>query len=299
MPVFEEFRMTRFRPAALARIEQANEIIEEYSAAGYVLTLRQLYYQFVSRDLIKNTEREYKNLGNLISKGRLAGMIDWRAIEDRTRSLRYLPSWDSPAEIVRSSANQYHVDMWEGQDRRPEVWIEKEALAGVIAPICRELDVAYFACKGYVSQSEQWEAGVRIRQRVAQYDQDTVILHLGDHDPSGMDMTRDNDDRLSMFSWEDVEVRRLALNMDQIEQYNPPPNPAKTTDARAASYIAHYGESSWELDALEPSVMVDMIRTEIESLIDPEIMHHQEMKQTNGRRELRVVADQMENGEME
>ena len=295
---FEKFRGTKFRPAALVRIAQANVIIEEYQTAGYTLTLRQLYYQFVSRALIQNTEREYKNLGSLVSKGRLAGLIDWRAIEDRTRSLRAMPAWEDPSEIVRGSANQFHVDMWTGQDRRPEVWIEKEALAGVIAPVCRELDVAYFACKGYVSQSEQWEAGVRVRNRMARDNQETVILHLGDHDPSGIDMTRDNTDRLSMFAWDEVEVRRLALNMDQIEEFNPPPNPAKMSDARAQGYVERFGTSSWELDALEPAMMADLIRGEIESLIDPDRMDEQRALQDRGRRELRVIADRMDAGDL-
>jgi len=157
--------------------------------------------------------------------------------------------------------------MWANQERRCEVWIEKEALAGVIEGVCRELDCPYFACRGYVSQSEQWRAGVRFRG-----DQPTVIIHLGDHDPSGIDMTRDNADRLAMFAGaHKTEVRRIALNADQVEQYEPPPNPAKETDSRFQEYERLYGDQSWELDALEPATIADLIRSEVESIRDPDL----------------------------
>lgn len=293
---YEFFVHTDFRAPALRRIRQANEIIEEYRRQGFTLTLRQLYYQFVARDLIENKEREYKNLGTLISKARLAGQIDWNAIEDRTRNLRALPHWDSPSDIVESCAAQFRIDLWEGQQIRPEVWIEKEALVGVIAGVCNELDVAYFACRGYVSQSEQWRAGRRAEQRLKEHDQRTLILHLGDHDPSGVDMTRDNDDRLRMFSSfsDAVEVKRIALNMSQIEQYDPPPNPAKVTDSRADDYIARFGDSSWELDALEPAVLVGLIRREVAAVTDNALMGERETLQEDGRRRLEEVAAEMQ-----
>jgi hypothetical protein len=81
-------------------------------------------------------------------------------------------------------------------------------------------------------------------------------------------MTRDNGDRLATFSWGDVEVQRIALNRDQIDAYNPPPNPAKITDSRANDYIRKHGNLSWELDALSPSVLVGLIRAAIEPHID-------------------------------
>lgn len=282
-----------FSIARDVQIGQAEEIIEEYQAQGYTLTLRQLYYQFVARDMISNTERSYKNLGSLISDARLAGRIDWAAIEDRTRNLVTVPHWEDPADIVRACAQQYRVDLWEGQPFRPEVWIEKEALIGVIERVCQELDISYFACRGYVSQSETWAAG----RRAAAYKktaQELIILHLGDHDPSGMDMTRDNRDRLSLFANIGVTVRRLALNMDQVEQYNPPPNPAKVTDSRAKSYIQEFGDSSWELDALEPQVIGDLIRHSVYEVRDDSLMAVQTERQARHREQLVEVADDLE-----
>lgn len=243
-----------FSRSTLSIINQANEIIEEYQADGYDLTLRQIYYQFVSRDLIANKQSEYKRLGSIISDGRLAGLIDWNAIEDRTRNLKENSHWNNPGEIVSAAARGFRMDRWSGQDYHVEVWIEKEALVGIIADICRELDVSYFACKGYVSQSEMWNASERLESY-----ENPVIIHLGDHDPSGIDMTRDIDDRQDLFVSECVKVRRIALNMDQVDEYNPPPNPAKLSDTRSNGYIQRYGNESWELDALEPRIMRNLI----------------------------------------
>jgi len=281
-----------FRQKALAIIDQANTIIADYQAQGFNLTLRQLYYQFVAKALIPNTERSYKNLGQTINDGRLAGLIDWNAIEDRTRNLVAWKHYDSPEHAVRSALDSYDIDMWENQEVRVEVWIEKEALSGVISGVCGELDVPYFACRGYVSQSEQWRAGRRMRRD----GRNTIMIHLGDHDPSGMDMTRDNDDRLRMFANYNgrVEVRRIALNMDQINEYNPPPNPAKFSDSRFQQYVAEYGDESWELDALEPAVLSQLIRDEIDSIRDMDLWIERQDKLDDDKRILRGIVDKLE-----
>lgn len=257
-----------FRAERLALIEKANSIIEEFQAQGFTLTLRQLYYQFVARALLPNTEKSYGKLGTTINAARLAGMLDWDAIEDRTRYVRHLATWTSPAEIVQACSEQYRIDLWDNQKVRCEVWIEKDALVGVIEGVCNRYQVDYYACRGYSSQSEQWRAGKRLA-RYMDRGQGVVVLHLGDHDPSGVDMTRDNQDRLSMFAGAPVEVHRLALNMNQVRRYRPPPNPAKLTDSRVADYLRLYGNKSWELDALDPRVIEQLIESAIRRLIDP------------------------------
>lgn len=241
-----------FRTKSWRLINIANDICDEYMAQGYTLTLRQLYYQFVARGHIPNSQKEYNNLGNLISDARLAGHIDWEAIEDRTRNLEKLSTWDHPKEVIELAARQFRYDYWDTQPVRIEVWVEKEALVGVIECVAFKYRCPYFACRGYTSQSESWRAGVRFADYVDR-GQPVKIIHLGDHDPSGIDMTRDNDDRLQLFSeGADVEVIRVALNFDQVLKYNPPPNPAKFQDPRAASYVRLHGNESWELDALDP-----------------------------------------------
>lgn len=289
----EYFQEINFRANSRIMIMQANEIIDEYQSDGLTLTLRQLYYQFVSRDLLPNNQRSYDNLGRTISNARLAGLVDWDAIEDRTRFLRGRTNWDNPAQMIRNRARNYSIDMWENQDNRVEVWIEKDALLGVIERVCYDNDVDYFACRGYVSQSELYEAGNRIA-RYRDAGQETVVIHLGDHDPSGIDMTRDNHDRLCMFSEGYVEVRRIALNFDQVQQYNPPPNPAKLTDSRAADYIAQHGRSSWELDALEPRVLQRLIKGTIDEYKDPDAWAEREAVLEAHKGQLRDVIDRLE-----
>lgn len=247
-------------------IGQINAIITEYQAAGYSLTLRQVYYQLVSKAIIENTEKSYTNIGNLVSNGHLAGLIDWEAIEDRTREFHKLPSWETPAEIVESAASQYRRDLWEGQKNYCEIWVEKDALRGIIQQASDRLDCPCFSCRGYNSQSEMWAAAMRFIDK-AEQGRECVLIHLGDHDPSGLDMTRDIRDRLALFG-ATVKVGRIALNMDQIRQYNPPPNPAKETDTRASGYIKQYGNSSWELDALEPRILDGLITAAIKDRLD-------------------------------
>lgn len=251
----------RFSTSVRERIDQANAIIEEYKEQGYELTLRQLYYQFVARDLVENTQREYKNLGSIINDGRLAGLISWEAIVDRTRNLLSNSHWENPAEIIDSCVSDYRIDKWKDQAYRVEVWIEKDALIGVVERVCVELDVPYFSCRGYTSQSEMHDAALRIKQYERQ-GYTPALIHLGDHDPSGKDMSRDIQDRLTLFGSE-VQVERIALNMDQVRKYKPPPNPAKITDSRAGKYIKEFGKSSWELDALDPKVLHKLIHDKI------------------------------------
>lgn len=284
----ELFIERSFRPETLDVIEKANAILDEYERDGLVLTLRQVYYQFVARDLFPpdrrwsldartnrwkrdldgtpNAEPNYEWLGDILSNARLAGLVDWSMLEDRMRSLEGVTHWSDPPEILDGVARQYREDVWASQRNRVEVWVEKDAVIGVIERACRELRVDYFACRGYASQSAYYAAGKRFRDYVRR-GQRVVVLYMGDHDPSGIDMTRDVTDRLRLFSENDIEVRRVALNMDQIEQYDPPPNPVKQTDGRSAEYMRQFGETCWELDALEPRVLNQLVHDNVRPLI--------------------------------
>jgi len=269
------------RPAAQAIAERAAEIAEQYNADGYDLTLRQLYYQFVALGITAdwetgvNTERSYKRLGSIVDKARMCGVIDWLHITDRTRAAAAPAHWTSPADIIESAAAGYAIDKWTDQPRRVELWVEKEALAGIVGQVATARDCTYMACRGYMSSSAMWRAARRLG-RILAGGQDVVVLHLGDHDPSGIDMTRDNFDRLLLMISHDhgfnaarrMEFRRIALNMDQVDQYDPPPNPAKMSDSRANGYVDLYGSESWELDALPPDVLVALMNTHIDREID-------------------------------
>jgi len=282
---YQEFR---FSTSSRSIIHKANEIIEEYRKQGFELTLRQLYYQFVARDLIANSQKEYKRLGSIVNDGRLAGYIDWLAIVDRTRNLQGNTHWNSPAEIIQTAARTFRFDLWEGQEYRPEVWIEKDALVGVIEDVCRENDVDFFSCRGYTSQSEMW-VGAQRYLKMAKAGQTPIVIHLGDHDPSGKDMTRDIGDRMRLFMG-GVQVIRIALNFDQVRKYKPPPNPAKITDSRAHGYIQEFGRESWELDALEPSVISRLISKTIEDYRDENLWEEALKRQAEARTKLETVA---------
>jgi hypothetical protein len=271
----------------LAIIRQVNLIVAQYRQLGYALTLRQVYYQFVARDWLPkrwadpatgstNNPRAYKNLGDIINDGRMTGLIDWHAIEDRTRELGGNQHWDSPDAIINAVARSYMIDKWEDQQYRPEVWVEKDALEDVVGRVARRHDVPFFSCRGYTSQTAMWDAGQRLK-RHAEGGAKPVILHLGDHDPSGIDMSRDIEERLRLFMedyGDDLVFERIALNMNQVQQYGPPPNPAKITDSRADKYMAKYGNDSWELDALDPPV--------ITGLIEAALKPYRQQKKYNG-----------------
>ena len=253
------YRQHAFRGKSRQLLELVKTIIDEYQEQGFDLTLRQAFYQLVSRGHIPNHEKQYKNLGVLVRNGRLAGLIDWDAIIDRTRGAERNNHFDDPGHILLAAAKQYAIDTRADQDWYVEVWIKKDALVGVIEPVCRELDVTYLSCRGYLSTSEIWQSARRIGAALAR-GQEPVVLHLGDHDPSGIDMTRAIREGLRLFAGREIRVERIALNMEQVDQYQPPPNPAKETDSRYKDYVRRFGPKCWELDALDPRVIVDLIR---------------------------------------
>jgi hypothetical protein len=283
-----------FNPKSLALIDTANAIITEYNTQGYDLTLRQLYYQMVARGIIPNQQKEYKRLGNILNDARLAGLVDWNAIVDRTRNINKPSTWNSPAEIISSARYSYAIDLWQDQEFRLEVWVEKDALRGVIENIADRHQVPNFSCRGYTSASEMWAAAQRLLTHM-KHGQKPVIIHLGDHDPSGIDMTRDIIERITMFTsgynGYDFFVERAALNMEQIEEHDPPPNPAKEADSRFAAYIAKYGDNSWELDALNPTTLDDIITDIVERYLDRDLFEDRMRQQQEEKRVLAQIEE--------
>jgi hypothetical protein len=268
----EGFIPKRFSRDSKEIIDIANRICADMRNQGYDLTLRQLYYQFVAHHGLPNQQRSYKRLGSIVNDARLAGVMDWSFINDRTRNVAgSYYGFDDPSQFI-------------------EVWVEKDALVNVVARACEDSRVPYFSCRGYVSQSEMYSAAKRFERR-RNAGLTPVIIHLGDHDPSGIDMSRDIEERLSLMSWGPIEVRRIALNMDQVDQYQPPPNPTKFTDSRAADYVQQYGYESWELDALEPRVLTALIQDEIEPLIDRDTMSDRVDHERRQIERMREIAD--------
>ena len=244
-------------------------IVEKYRKAGYRMTLRQLYYQLVAAVVFANQQRNYARLSDLLGQARMCGVVDWDFIEDRIRAPRFPNEFEGMADGIDTLTNAYRLDRWAGQRRYVEVWVEKDALSGVLAPVTTELHVRLMVNRGYSSITAMHDASVRFR-RAEQLGKECHVLYFGDHDPSGEDMVRDVDDRLREL-WAQVEVRKVALTMDQVREHALPPNPAKMSDSRAAAYVEEHGDESWELDALPPDVLDGLVREFIGGLLDRDL----------------------------
>lgn len=270
----------RFQKSTLDIIEKVNRIIEEWQSKGWKLTIRQIYYRLISLDLIpdswiddeynakqglpkgtKNTLRNYKRLIDILVIGRKGGLVDWSAIEDRTRALRGLNHWDSTADYLSSIRYAYRNDKWKGQKVRFELWFEKDALIGIAEHIATQddIDIQFFSSRGYSSETAMWNAAQRINWYREKLGIETIILQFSDHDPSGIDIARFVQDQFDEFLCP-VKVQRMALTLAQVKKFNLPPNPAKENDIRFAGYVEKFGKSSWEMDALEPDYMEGLVR---------------------------------------
>lgn len=285
----EFFVSTNFRGASLDLIGTINDVLDDYAQQGYDLSLRQLYYQLVARGFIENSQKSYSKIGDLVSDGRLAGLIDWDMIVDRGRVSVSNTHWTSPADIVDAAASQYKIDKWEDQPNHIEVMVEKQALEGVLIPVCRKLDVTFRANKGYTSQSMMYRLGKELAT-IQEEGKDINILYFGDHDPSGLDMDRDVQERLALFSGMSVSFERLALKYEQVQVLNPPENPAKITDSRAKQYIKMYGTSSWELDAVEPKELARLVEAAVVNLRDEKLWKAKLRQENEMKAELQKFA---------
>ena len=288
----QQFIDTAFKPRSMQQLADCQAVIARYQAQGLRLTLRQLYYQLVTQNIIPNSERAYKNLGSLISKGRLAGVIDWSAIQDRIRVPWSMPDFEDPQDLMEWALQMYRLARWEGQDDYVELWVEKDALAGVLQPLARQHHVTLMVNRGYSSQSAMYGAHQRFKAAWAD-GRTCTILYLGDLDPSGEDMVRDIQERLNDVMGAVVEVKKLAITPDQVAQYNPPPNPAKMTDSRAARFVEEHGRDSYEVDALPPDVLTDIINDAFDEYIDQDSLDRVLALEDEDKAAIRRLIDQV------
>lgn len=257
-----------------ALLNKLTSIVEQYQDHEIILTNRQLYYQLVALNLIPNADEVYKRICKFITDARYAGLIDWDALEDRGRVPTKPSDWENIEALIRSACYSYRLPRWQDQDYYVELYCEKQAMESVLKPVAEKYHI-YFGCnKGYSSASTIYELSKRLKEQILK-EKSTIILYLGDHDPSGLDMIRDIRERICEFLTQgekpvqpDFAIIPLALNMEQIKRYNPPPNPAKITDPRAAWYISQYGKTSWELDALKPEVLIALTDRGIRAYLD-------------------------------
>lgn len=288
-------------------IQHIKEIVSEYSEEGYVLTLRQLHYQLVSNNWIVNHDSAYKKLGNILDDCKYAGIIDWSDIEDRGR-VPYLPYWVNDVEhALNDTIDQYRIDRQKGQENYIELWTEKDALSGILRRTTEKYHVHLVVNKGYTSSSAIYQAYKRYIERIGE--QKIIILYFGDHDPSGLDMVRDIRERLSFmfqnglykkaFGEEKDALKGLftvlpiGLTKAQIRQYDLPPNPTKLTDSRASKYISQHGKTCWEVDALKPQVLTDIVEGHIRRNIDISAYEEMIAEETTGINRLTEIVNNL------
>ncbi len=300
----EKFVDWKPKGQTLELLDKIMSVVDAYQKAGYKMTLRQLYYQLVSADLIPNTDPEYKKLGEILKRGRLAGMVDWDAIEDRMREPKRKSQWDSIPDLMESALKQFRMPRTKDQPYHIELWTEKDALTSVLKPITERYHVYLMVNRGYSSASAMYEAYERFddyRDKGKQI----VILYLGDHDPSGLDMDRDIYDRLNYTFGteiiyggpenEDGEPGRIGLTKSQIKKFGPPPNPAKITDSRAREYIRKHGKMSWEVDALKPNELDKIVSNAIEQWMDMDKYNRWIEREKPEKQKLRELIDNDDN----
>lgn len=276
-------------------------IIDEYEKQHISLSLRQLYYQLVARGYIPNDDKVYKKMSKLLTNARYNGQVDWSSVEDRSRS-EFMPSqWNNIKSLVESAVYSYRLPRWDNQDNYIEVITEKEALESVLSSICNKWHVRLVINKGYTSASFMYGLAKRISKKI-ESGKHVFILYLGDHDPSGLDMIRDIEDRVreilqnsKYFNCNDEEFKivPIALTRKQIDQYNPPPNPAKISDPRADWYIQKNGEMSWEVDALRPEIMLKIVEDGIIRFVDKDKYEAVKRREEGEKIELQEFADNM------
>lgn len=333
MPLIAFDKKLKLSKANLAKLERINQVISRYQAMGYKLTLRQLYYQLVTQNVIPNNDKEYSKLSVLLTKGRMAGYIDWEAIEDRTRVPRRVYVTNGVAAALDDAEATYIRDRMAGQKNYVELWVEKDALSNVLSRKTNHYTIRLMVNRGYSSTTAMKDSYDRIKQELSE-GRNVHILYLGDHDPSGLDMVRDIYDRLFYMlaqrttkkilalaaeedandtlynKWnmdervaddegtyyphrayilEHFEIRHIGLTSEQVRQYNPPPNPAKLTDPRAGWYISQFGHTSWEVDALDPVTLHEIIDTNIDTLVDMNLFNQQIAQEQADKAELKAL----------
>ena len=246
-------------------IEIINSAVEILTAHN-PMTVRQVYYQLVARQIVENNRNRYQAVSDALVKARKQGLIEWDWIEDRLRRPRHVSMWSDLSEFADIAARSYRRDVWATQPDYLEVWLEKDALSGIFEDTLSRYGVTLNVGRGFDGWSSIHNAAWRFLTQIEE-GKTATILYFGDFDPSGEDMVRSLRDRLAWFGCY-PEIIKSALTMEDIKRYNLPPDFAKKTDSRAKKFIARHGDVSVELDALPADVLISRLVEEIEKRID-------------------------------
>ena len=253
-------------------IKRILQIVKDYQEQNIIQTLRGYYYDLVG--FIPNAVEVYKKIGKLISDLRYSGHIDWSAMEDRARKKDMASEWDNVSELIESAVCSYRLPRWQNQDKYVELFTEKDTMYSRLAPLTQKYHIPLCINRGYASSSVIYDLSKRLIEKLED-GKEVILLYVGDHDPSGLDMIKDIEKRLTEFlenGREHIEpnfkIIHVALTKEQINKYKLPPNPAKVSDPRAKWYIEEHGAISWEVDAMKPQIMRKIVEEEILKHID-------------------------------
>lgn len=272
------------------------EVLAQY--AGTPVTLRQLYYRLVAAGTIPNNLRAYKNVGAALTEWRRARKVPMNALEDRTRGMdRFDKGWrtDDPLNWLKvyleagvREARNYNLARWYGQENRVVVLVEKQALEGPFARVCKKLGVDLAVCRGYPSISFLSEiAGALSKGDRDQARRHNVLLYFGDLDPSGMNIpeTVERDLGTGLFR-KDFEFHRIALTHEHVEEMSLIPAPVKMGDSRARGFVAEHGEEVYELDAIDPKRLSEIIRDAVDLYWDEDAFNERAQLVAAGREQI-------------
>jgi len=242
----------------LALIVEAARVL----AAHHPMTVRQVYYQLVSRQVIENNRGQYQAVSNALVHARQAGFIPWEWIEDRLRRPRAVGMWTDLRHFGKTVIQAYRRDVWTSQPGYLEVWLEKDALSGIFEELLEPYGVTLNVGRGY----DGWDSIHNAAGRFGS-GKDATILYFGDLDPSGEDMVRSLRERLSFFDCR-PEIIKCALVPEDIQAYNLPPDFTKQSDTRRKKFVDKFGDVAVELDALPADVLKARIIEEVEKRMD-------------------------------
>ena len=242
------------------------QVAVEVLGANHPMTVRQVYYQLVSRQVIENNRGSYQSVSNLIVDARKDGSIPWEWIEDRLRRPRAVSMWDDLSDFAKTAGRAYRRDIWASQPGYVECWLEKDALSGIFEEILSGYGVTLNVGRGY----DGWDS---IRNAASRYDVEVpvTVLYFGDFDPSGEDMVRSLQERISFFDVE-PEFVKCALTRKDIDDYHLPPDFTKAGDTRSAKFVEKWGNIAVELDALPVDVLRQRVISEVEAHMDLEAL---------------------------
>ena len=243
--------------------------VKEVLAECHPMTVRQTYYQLVSRQVIENNRSEYMAVSRLLVEMRQSGEVPWEWIEDRTRRPRTVSMWDSLRDFGETAVRSYRLDVWKHQDALVEVWLEKDALSGIFEEVLRPYGVTLNVGRGY----DGWSSIHAAAERYLEWGGDVIVPYFGDFDPSGEDMLRSLQERLAYFETS-PQIEKVAITKQDIIDHELPPDVTKAADTRRATFVAKWGDNAVELDALPVQVLRERIKKAVERHMDLEALAH-------------------------